>query len=163
MSSLSTLARVIASGFGSGFLKPAPGSWGSAAAVLIWWALGAALSSWSLVFFAVLLVCSLCAIMISIRHDPEKDPQWIVIDEWVGQWITLLMMGLLRDTTSPLLMLIGFLLFRIFDASKISLVGRAEALPGAIGILMDDVVAGLYAGSFGLLIGAGALMCGVAG
>ena len=73
-------------------------------------------------------------------HPSTPDPSIIVIDEIVGIWITLLMV----PKTLPAIV-IGFLLFRLFDIIKPYPAARLEHLPGGWGIMLDDVVAGLYA------------------
>ena len=73
----------------------------------------------------------------------RDSPQWIVIDEWAGLFIALV--GL--QPSQWLLVLVAWISFRFFDVSKIGPVGVAERLPGAIGIMGDDVVAGVLAGA----------------
>ena len=75
------------------------------------------------------------------RNDGDPDPQKVVIDEVVGQiacfvWVPV----------TPLSLLIGLLLFRLFDIAKPLPAGRAEHLPGGFGIIGDDLVAAVYAG-----------------
>lgn len=94
-------------------------------------------------FSAVLLGSVMMAVAISAyaeklmgRHD---DPR-IVIDEWVGMWVSLALIPL-----TPGVLLIGLVLFRLFDTLKAPWVRRAAEWPGGWGIVMDDVVAGLMA------------------
>ena len=68
----------------------------------------------------------------------SKDPKEIIIDEFIGQFIALIF---IPDTILGLL--VSFLLFRFFDITKLYPVNKAEKIPGAIGVLADDVVAGL--------------------
>jgi phosphatidylglycerophosphatase A len=72
----------------------------------------------------------------------EKDPGVIVIDEVAGMTLSVLLLPL--PFTVPVL-LVGFLLFRIFDVVKPFPAGRAQALPGGAGVMVDDLIAGLYA------------------
>ena len=73
------------------------------------------------------------------RDGQEKDPRWVVVDETVG------MMVALTFVRGPwIIWPAGFVLFRLFDIVKPYPVGRAERLPGGVGIVMDDVLAGLY-------------------
>lgn len=74
------------------------------------------------------------------RMAEKDDPQWIVIDEVIGLLLTFL--GLSAGIQD---VVIGFILFRIFDILKPYPVGKMERLPGATGILMDDILAGVYA------------------
>ena len=130
-----------------GFLKPAPGSWGSAAAVVLA-AILAMLSPW-LLEIATLLVCLLGVLAagryqtVTSRHDAPE----VVIDEVAGQWIALLAVPL--DWRWYLL---AFLLFRLFDIVKPGPVRMAENLPGGIGVMADDIVAGVLAAACLLLI-----------
>ena len=130
-----------------GFFKPAPGSWGSAAAVVLA-AIFAMLSPW-LLEIATLLVCLLGVLAagryqtVTSRHDAPE----VVIDEVAGQWIALLAVPL--DWRWYLL---AFLLFRLFDIVKPGPVRMAENLPGGIGVMADDIVAGVLADACLLLI-----------
>lgn len=90
-----------------------------------------------------MFVCALAiwAIPLYLRRNPGEDPGEIVIDEVAGQWV-----ALLAVPAEPLLYLAGFALFRFFDIVKPWPVSWADrALPGAIGILLDDILAGVYA------------------
>ena len=130
-----------------GFFKPAPGSWGSAAPVVLA-AILAILSPW-LLEIATLLVCLLGVLAagryqtVTSRHDAPE----VVIDEVAGQWIALLAVPL--DWRWYLL---AFLLFRLFDIVKPGPVRMAENLPGGIGVMADDIVAGVLAAACLLLI-----------
>ena len=91
----------------------------------------------------VIVIFLVGVIVSSIVSDEESnsDPSKVVIDEWVGMWIALLMIP-----NEWLWLGIAFLLFRVFDIVKVYPANRFERLPGGWGIMMDDVVAGLYAG-----------------
>jgi phosphatidylglycerophosphatase A len=147
----------ISSGFGSGYALVAPGTWGSAAALVFWWLthrIGAIVSfSDRLALLVVTIVVGTVAVRLSIDHDPtEIDPGWIVIDEWAGLYLALL-------AVSPgqwWWLVCAFVLFRVFDAVKIGPVAWAERLPGAYGIMADDLVAGFLTAA--ILLAARALM-----
>lgn len=141
----SRIASFISSGLGSGYSPKAPGTFGTVAAALAWlgmsWA-GVLSSSFShIVFAAIVIVVGTAAIRLSLRSDGSKDPQWIVIDEWAGIFVALI--G--TDASRLLHVLLAVVLFRIFDISKVGPIRRAEALPGAVGVMADDVVAGSFA------------------
>jgi phosphatidylglycerophosphatase A len=141
----SRIAAFISSGLGSGYAPKAPGTFGTVAAALAWlgmsWA-GVLSSSLShIVFAAIVIVVGTAAIRLSLRSDGSKDPQWIVIDEWAGIFVALI--G--TDASRLLHVLLAVVLFRIFDISKVGPIRRAEALPGAVGVMADDVVAGSFA------------------
>ena len=141
----SVWAEVTATVFGIGRMPPWPGSWGSAAAVLLW--AGVAhlirpeLRVGANVALAVLatLVGIPAATQVA-RAYATKDPQFVVIDEVAGQWIALIAAPLAWKT-----FLVGFILFRTFDILKPPPVRQLERLPEGMGIVLDDVAAGLYA------------------
>ncbi len=141
----SRIASFISSGLGSGYSPKAPGTFGTVAAALAWlgmsWA-GVLSSSFShIVFAAIVIVVGTAAIRLSLRSDGSKDPQWIVIDEWAGIFVALI--G--TEASRFWHVLLAVVLFRIFDISKVGPIRRAEALPGAVGVMADDVVAGSFA------------------
>jgi phosphatidylglycerophosphatase A len=131
-------ARFIAAGFGTGYAPLAAGTVASAAAVLT----GAGflfLSPWALAVMA--LLATLGGYLAVKRAAVEGDPGWVVIDEFAGQWITLL--ALARPTLPGLI--VAFILFRLFDITKLGPVGWADRRHGAFGIMADDVIAGIIA------------------
>jgi phosphatidylglycerophosphatase A len=137
----------VATFFGSGLGKPGPGTWGSAAAVLIWALAGTVLHLSAqglliLLFVGIVLSVALGvpASTIAARESGKHDPGFVVIDEVAGQWITLLWSPL--DWRHGLTALI---LFRLFDITKPFPVRSLERLPEGWGIVFDDVAAGLYA------------------
>jgi phosphatidylglycerophosphatase A len=132
------LARLIASGFGSGYCPKAPGTAGSLLAL----AAGAgmlALPPWVLpVAICLSIIAGLWAIG---PAGGTEDPGWVVIDEFAGQWIALLPLS----APTPLGLLAAFALFRLFDITKPGPVGWADRQHGAFGVMADDVIAGLIA------------------
>jgi phosphatidylglycerophosphatase A len=133
-----TPARWVASFLGSGLAPVAPGTLGSLAALppglALLWASPAALAAGVLVVVALGLW--------SIRAaGVADDPGWVVIDEVAGQWIALLA---LAHPSVPGALL-AFAAFRLFDIAKPGPVGWAERLPGAVGVMADDVLAGVLA------------------
>ena len=142
-------AALLATWFGSGFLPVAPGSWASlaalpCAAVLVW--LGGPLLV--LLFGAVVFVLGIWAADAYMAATGVHDPPAIVVDEVVGQWLTLALVP-----ADPLVYALGFLLFRIFDVLKVwpaNFVDRA--ITGGFGVMLDDLVAGVYAGALLWLI-----------
>jgi phosphatidylglycerophosphatase A len=138
-------AKLVATFFGTGLLHPGPGSWGSAATVLLWWLLSAWISPHGQPAAAMLLAAS--AILAGIpaathmaRATGLKDPQFVVIDEVAGQLITFIAVPVSWKS-----LLLGFILFRGFDIVKPPPVRQIEHLPEGFGIVLDDVGAGLYA------------------
>jgi phosphatidylglycerophosphatase A len=138
-------ATLVATFFGIGRLRPGPGTWGSLATVIIWWLLSRWITpSWQ-TLAAILLAGA--AILVGIpaatrvaRVAGLKDPQFVVIDEVAGQLITLIAVPVAWKS-----LLLGFILFRGFDIVKPPPVRQLEQLPEGLGIVMDDVAAGLYA------------------
>jgi len=140
-------AWTVATFFGAGLGKPGPGTWGSVAAVLLWaacaWLLhpsALALNIALLIGIALTLVLGIPAATVVARESARKDPGFVVIDEVAGQWIALL--GSHANWRHALLALV---LFRLFDITKPYPIRRLEALPEGWGIVLDDVLAGLYA------------------
>ena len=135
--------------FGAGFSYHAPGTIGSLnalpmAAGIAYFAGGRALWLAAIVPFVLGMIYT--ARYLHTAHD-SADPQWIVIDEVVGLWITLAVVPL-----NIIWYLLGFGLFRLFDIYKPWPVSWADRrVPGALGIMLDDVLAGLYAA--GILLG----------
>lgn len=144
-----TPARLIASGFGTGFAPIAPGTAGS----LLGLALGAtclAISPWALAAFTL---AATTAGLLAIPHanTPDlgtKDPGWIVIDEIAGQ--SLSMLALPHPTI--LGVLAAFALFRLFDITKPGPIGWADRRTGAAAIMADDLLAGLAAAGVVVLL-----------
>ncbi|MEM1229649.1 MAG: phosphatidylglycerophosphatase A [Pseudomonadota bacterium] len=135
-------AVLLATGFGSGLLKPAPGTWGSLAGLVIWWLLLAPLSpvKQALIVVAV-VVLGLLATRRCERRYGWHDPGAIVIDEFTGLWVALLGFGPQAGWA-----IAGFLLFRLFDIAKPWPVSWADRqVPGAWGVMLDDLLAGSYA------------------
>lgn len=130
------IMRWIASGGGIGRAPFAPGTAASLVAVLI-----GALLLWIDHRLLALLAILTCVIGTWAVHETREpgDPGWIVIDEFAGQWIA--MLGLGADNWYGLIA--AFVLFRFFDITKLGPVGWADRKDGAIGVMADDVVAGL--------------------
>jgi len=154
------IAWWLATGFGSGYLKPAPGTWGTLAGLLAWLLLvgglrrlGGPLTPWLLI--AAPVVLTLVAVWASdrvVRETGLKDPCFIVADEWAGVWLALTPL-LFTVTVQPqpwslwvARLVAPFMLFRLFDIWKPGVVDTSQRLPGGWGVVMDDVLAGLLAG-----------------
>jgi phosphatidylglycerophosphatase A len=138
-------ATVTATFFGTGRLRPGPGTWGSLAATLIWLGLSHFIQlPWQTPVLAGMAVVAIAvgipAATAVAKGSGVKDPQFVVIDEVAGQWITFLLAPVAWKT-----LLAGFILFRGFDIVKPPPVRQLEKLPWGTGIVLDDVAAGLYA------------------
>jgi phosphatidylglycerophosphatase A len=155
-------ATLVATFFGIGRLRPGPGTWGSAATVLIWAALCRALAPDFRTPLAIALALLVTLIGIPAatrvaRGSGIKDPQFVVIDEVAGQLVALIAVPFAWKS-----FLAGFILFRVFDIIKPPPVRQLEALPEGSGIVLDDVGAGLYAlGTMHLLLHFGTIRLGL--
>ena len=147
------MISMITTFFGIGRLRPAPGTWGSAAAVLlavlVYQAGGALLIPLGAVLAALI---GFWAVPQALRMTTDEDPSEIVIDEVAGQWLAMsfTVIPLWRHGISILDawpgFVVPFLLFRLFDIWKPWLVGRADRRGDATGVMLDDLWAGLFAG-----------------
>ena len=148
---MNLLALMLATWFGCGYAPYGPGTVGALAAALIAFAFHASLG-WGRISFLALTVLWLApAIWASTRAariSGRKDPGFVVVDEVLGQWLTLL--G--ATTLSWKNFLAAFILFRVFDIWKPWPIRRIERLPEGYGIVCDDLAAGLY-GALILYIG----------
>ena len=138
-------ATLTATFFYIGKLKPGPGTWGSAATVIIWYGLTRWIPFHSQTAVAILLSLAVIAIGIPAatrvaRAEQRKDPQFVVIDEVAGQRIALIAIPITWKS-----LLAGFILFRGFDILKPPPVRQLERLPEGTGIVLDDVGAGIFA------------------
>lgn len=136
------LSKIISSFFGAGYFPVAPGTLTSLVVILAYKFYLFRLS-WSL-YLLILFLLFFIGVYASTKVESEsrkKDPRKIVIDEACGQLLVLFRMG---DAWFPIL--IGFLLFRIFDIAKPYPIKKVETLPSGWGIMTDDIVAAIYAG-----------------
>ena len=138
---MKAIARVISTWFGCGYSPVAPGTVGSAAAILIAWLLRNYVTPIEFGAMGVILaIPGIWAAGVTAREIESKDPQIVVVDEVVGQWITLAGATALNWHS----WLLAFALFRIFDIWKPAPVRQLEGLPGGFGIVADDAMAGVY-------------------
>lgn len=148
------LNKLISTFFYTGFLRPAPGTWGSVAGMILAFILLNTIDLFN--FCLILLFTTLVGFWATkhyIQHNSEKsDPSEVVIDEVIGQWIAVLPIGFTLKVTEFsskelwLVWLWAFVSFRFFDIIKLGLVGWADNLGGALGVLLDDILAGIAAG-----------------
>ena len=136
------LSKTITTLFGAGYIKYAPGTIGSILTVLIWLLINTAFGQiYFLGLFVILTLSSYYLIKEYLSVFNKKDPQEIIIDEFIGISIPLLFVS---SSHSYFEILLVFVSFRIFDIFKIYPVNKAEMLDGPIGIILDDVIAGIY-------------------
>jgi phosphatidylglycerophosphatase A len=154
--------RLWLSAFGLGYLRPGPGTWTSIATAL---AIGAAeygadAGLAAAAGLAVLgSVVTLAFGTIRMGERAHADPSWVVSDEVAGQAIATA--GALLHGPSPLGLAVALVAFRVFDIAKPGPIHRLQHLPGGVGVLADDVAAGVIAGL--LAFGAAALLPGTTG
>jgi phosphatidylglycerophosphatase A len=140
-------AWAIGTFFGAGLLKPGPGTYGSIAAVLLWYAAAHILHPSTIALALGTTIAAIIATLIGIpaativaRESGREDPGHVVIDEVAGQLIALI--AITADWRHAALSL---LLFRLFDIFKPPPIRQLERLPAGTGIMLDDVAAGLFA------------------
>lgn len=134
--------KLMLSGFGTGWLPVASGTWGAAAAILMVWPLAMLTPSALTLELTVLIVAFTWIGAIGshvLASEWGEDPSQTVIDEMVGMWIAVLAVPL-----SWQYWLAAFLLFRFFDIFKPLGVRRLENIEGGWGVMLDDIMAGVY-------------------
>lgn len=149
---MKVIAQVIGTACGVGYLRPAPGTWGSAVALPLAWALH------TLGGFPMMLTATAAVFIIGVWATTEmteesgnSDPSEIVVDEVVGQFVALLPLSWAAWRMQlPVTALwpgwvAAFALFRLFDIWKPGPVGWADRRDDAVGVMLDDVIAGLLA------------------
>ncbi len=145
------MMMLVATFFGVGLLRPAPGTWGSLAALPVAYAVLSFGGFWLLVnlTFFVFMSGWIAARELTAGQE-DHDPSFIVIDEVVGQWIALFPVGYGAMMMSVDLLALypgwiaAFLLFRLFDIWKPWIIGAADARGDALGLMLDDVIAGIF-------------------
>lgn len=146
------LSQVIATVGFLGHLRPAPGTWGSAAALPLAWLLHLTGGPWLLLAAIFLFfILGFWATARETAGTEGHDPAEIVVDELVGQWLAFLPVSLGAAHTGAALTALwpgwvaAFLLFRLFDIWKPGPVGWADRQGGPVGVMLDDAIAGLFA------------------
>jgi len=133
-------AKLVATGLGSGYSPIAPGTAGSIVGLLLFLPLAGLAWPVQLAATAVLTLVGVFAAGRVARVVGRKDPGLVVVDEVAGQWITFFALPV-----TPVTAFAGFLLFRVMDIVKPWPARDLERLPGGLGIMADDVAAGIYA------------------
>ncbi len=159
---MSRLTHSIATFFYVGYLRPAPGTWGSLAALPGGWLLHV-IGGKPLLVIGVIISFSAGWWATGIETDgkDDHDPSEIVIDEVAGQWIALLPLSFgASHVNADILSLwpgwiCAFVLFRLFDILKPGPIGWADRRGDALGVMLDDVIAGFFA-AIGVALLAGA-------
>ena len=138
---MKNFTKYFATLFGIGFISFAPGTFGSLFAILIWYVF---IDLFSIFYFIVLFLFVLSVSFyftdIYLDNYKKKDPSEVIIDELLGQSIPLLFIVNFNIYE----VLIAFVTFRFFDIYKIYPINKMEDLKGSYGVILDDIVAGIY-------------------
>lgn len=147
-----TPARLIATFFGAGLMRPAPGTWGSLAALPVAWALHAAGGFTALALATgVVFALGWWAATRETAGKADPDPSEIVIDEVAGMWLALWPVSLGAQMAGADITrlwpgwIVAFVAFRLFDIWKPGPIGWADRLHTPLGLMLDDVLAGIAA------------------
>ena len=146
--------KLISSFFYVGFLRPAPGTWGAIVGIIL------AYIVLKIVTFITFCLLLLFVILIGFwstkkyigKNSEKSDPAEVVVDEVIGQWIAVLPIGYMIQLPKFnfeglwFVWIWAFISFRFFDIIKLGLVGWADNLGGALGVILDDILAGIAAG-----------------
>ncbi|WP_425078365.1 phosphatidylglycerophosphatase A family protein [Ruegeria denitrificans] len=154
-------AQMIGTVGGVGYLRPAPGTWGSLVALPMAWVLHT-LGGFPLLAIATVAVFfgGLWATRVMTRGQDDHDPSEIVIDEVAGQFIALWAISYpswahgIDITALWPGWVAGFILFRLFDITKPGAIGWADRRGDPMGVMLDDVIAGVFA-AIGVMVLAG--------
>lgn len=144
MKKLPLLPVIIATGFGAGYSPFAPGTAGALLATIVWFVAAVCMSATGL--FWLTLSCIMLFTLLGIWATNQVEPFWgedpskVVVDEMVGVWFTLLAAPAGHWGYG----IAAFVLFRLFDIWKPLGIRKMESFPGGIGVMMDDILAGLY-------------------
>lgn len=135
------LSKYFVSLLGIGFIPFAPGTLGSIFAILLWYLSISILNIYYFYFiYALVFLISFKFIEIYLNIEKKEDPSEIIIDEFIGQSVPLLF--LIQYNIYEVLL--AFCTFRFFDIFKVYPINKAENLKGATGVIMDDIIAGIY-------------------
>lgn len=155
------MSRIVATFFYVGLLKPAPGTWGSLAALPVFYALHIVGGPWLCVIgIAVAYIAGHWATTRETARAGIEDPGWIVIDEVAGQWVALLPLTFGAASVGVGIgalwpgWIAAFALFRLFDIWKPGPVGAADRRGDVTGVMLDDVIAGAMAAVCVILLAA---------
>tara|TARA_Y100000741_G_scaffold365091_1_gene358989 strand:- start:348 stop:812 length:465 start_codon:yes stop_codon:yes gene_type:complete len=140
--SIKKLPKIFNTLFGIGFSPYAPGTVASAFTIFIWYFFIQFFSIYMFVTFVLLVtILSFYSINLYLADHSSDDPSEIVIDEFIGQSLPLIF---LNQNSELFEILFAFICFRIFDIYKIYPVNLGERMKGALGVLADDIIAGIY-------------------
>ena len=150
---MNIFCKVVVTGLGTGYMRPAPGTWGSAAVAMVLLALaiigGATCGTINITLAGIVVLASVGCVAFGRRAEiifGRKDPSHCTIDEWAGQALTYIMLPMGTGLAGWLIICgVGFVFFRFFDIVKPPPARQLEKLPAGWGVLLDDIAAGIYA------------------
>ena len=137
---MKSFSKYFVSIFGIGFIPYASGTLGSLFTIIIWYILLNCNIYAFYILFIIIFIISFKITDVYLNKKSELDPPEVVIDEFIGQSIPLLFIFEFDIYE----ILLAFSAFRFFDIYKIYPINRAEKMRGSYGIIMDDVIAGIY-------------------
>jgi phosphatidylglycerophosphatase A len=152
------LAQMIGTIMGVGYIRPAPGTWGSLVALPWAWLLHV-IGGLPLLMLAIVVgfFKGWWATARMTAGQDDHDPSEIVVDEVIGQWIALLPLSYAAWSMEISILamwpgwIAAFALFRLFDITKLGPIGWADRMNTPLGVMLDDVIAGLFA-ALGVLV-----------
>jgi phosphatidylglycerophosphatase A len=135
---MNKIEQFLGSGFLTGYIPFASGTWASLAALAIYWLPGFERPE---VMIPITIAFTIYGILIGNKFEKKygKDPAECTIDEVIGMWISLLFLP-----KRLLVSIAAFFIWRVLDIVKPPVARQVEALPGGLGIMLDDVVSALY-------------------
>lgn len=141
---------ILSTGFGTGFCPGAPGTAGAFLALLAWYGLSFVVEATALFWITAALVVVTTVVGAWTSKVMERywgeDPRTVVIDEFVGTWIPCMAACVPGNhLQTAILGFFGFAMFRVIDIVKTPLCRKLERVPGGWGVMLDDVMAGIYA------------------
>ena len=155
------MIKMITTTFGVGYLRPAPGTWGSLAALPLAWGVHELFGLTRFIVACVIVFfLGWWATAQHINNSGDHDPSEIVVDEVIGQWIALLpvFIGAAHMGADTLAFWPGwvtaFIGFRLFDITKIGPIGWTDRRGDALGVMLDDVIAGIFAALLVMILAA---------
>jgi len=138
--------KLTATALGAGYSPFAPGTAGAIVGCIALWLFKKynliSTTNTPVLFIGLILITTVLGIIATdkLEEDWGKDPSKVVLDEVIGMWITMMFVPF-----TPLYVLIGFGLFRFFDIAKPLGIRKLESLKGGVGVMADDILAGIYA------------------
>ena len=136
-----TVIKYFVTIFGIGFIPLAPGTLGSLFAIFVWYV---SITLLNIYFFYLVSIfvffIAFKSVEIYLSNKIKDDPSEVIIDEFIGQSIPLLFL----IDYNLYEVLLAFCAFRFFDITKIYPINRAEKMSGAKGVIIDDIIAGIY-------------------